>query len=137
MLPTAVRSRRAPSSCSNENINGLLRQYLPNGTDLSIYSQDELNQIALSLNTRPRARHNFRSPLQVYTNIYNWPKHLSASCIRPCCTSTLKPPSDIGERRVGLSSECHLGRSIGEVGKLLQNLGQRFLLNHEAAYSGI
>jgi IS30 family transposase len=36
------------------------------GTDLSIYSQDELNQIALSLNTRPRQRHDFRSPLQVY-----------------------------------------------------------------------
>ena len=51
---------------SNENTNGLLRQYLPKGTDLAIYSQDELNQIALSLNTRPRARHDFRSPLQVY-----------------------------------------------------------------------
>lgn len=51
---------------SNENTNGLLRQYLPKGTDLSNYSQDELNQIALSLNTRPRARHDFRSPLQVY-----------------------------------------------------------------------
>jgi IS30 family transposase len=51
---------------SNENTNGLLRQYLPKGTDLSIYSQDELNQIALTLNTRPRARHDFRSPLQVY-----------------------------------------------------------------------
>lgn len=51
---------------SNENTNGLLRQYLPKGTDLSIYSQDELNQIALSLNTRPRQRHGFRTPLQVY-----------------------------------------------------------------------
>jgi IS30 family transposase len=44
----------------------LLRQYLPKGTDLSGYSQDELNQIALSLNTRPRARHQFQSPLAVY-----------------------------------------------------------------------
>ena len=51
---------------SNENTNGLLRQYLPKGTDLSIYSQDQLNQIALSLNTRPRKRHGFRTPLQVY-----------------------------------------------------------------------
>jgi IS30 family transposase len=54
---------------SNENTNGLLRQYLPKGTDLSVYSQDELNQIALSLNTRPRQRHEFRTPLQVYTEL--------------------------------------------------------------------
>jgi IS30 family transposase len=53
---------------SNENINGLLRQYLPKGTDLSVYSQDELNQIALSLNTRPRKRHQFRTPLEVYND---------------------------------------------------------------------
>ena len=51
---------------SNENTNGLLRQYLPKGTDLSVYSQDDLNQIALSLNTRPRQRHGFHTPLQVY-----------------------------------------------------------------------
>jgi transposase, IS30 family len=54
---------------SNENTNGLLRQYMPKGTDLSVYSQDELNQIALSLNTRPRQRHDFRTPLQVYNEL--------------------------------------------------------------------
>ncbi|MEC5163996.1 IS30 family transposase [Janthinobacterium sp. CG_S6] len=52
---------------SNENTNGLLRQYMPKGSDLSIYSQDELDAIALSLNTRPRARLGFESPLVVYT----------------------------------------------------------------------
>jgi IS30 family transposase len=54
---------------SNENTNGLLRQYLPKGTDLSTYSQDELNIIAHSLNTRPRKRHKFRTPLELYNNI--------------------------------------------------------------------
>jgi transposase, IS30 family len=54
---------------SNENTNGLLRQYLPKGTDLSGYSQDDLNAIAWKLNTRPRKLHGFRTPLQVYTEL--------------------------------------------------------------------
>lgn len=53
---------------SNENTDGMLRQYLPTGTDMSIFSQDELNQIALSLNTQPRKRHQFRTPLGVYND---------------------------------------------------------------------
>ena len=53
---------------SNENTNGLLRQYLPKGVDLSVYSQAELDKIALSLNTRPRKRHQFRTPLEVYND---------------------------------------------------------------------
>jgi len=52
---------------SNENTNGLLRQYMPKESDLSTYSQKEFDAIALSLNTRPRARLGFESPLIVYT----------------------------------------------------------------------
>lgn len=50
----------------NENTNGLLRQYLRKGTDLSIYSQRELDAIAWSLNTRPRKSMGFRTPAQVF-----------------------------------------------------------------------
>ena len=51
---------------SNENMNGLVRQYLPKGMDLSIYSQRDLDRIAMSLNTRPRAVLGFRTPLAVF-----------------------------------------------------------------------
>jgi IS30 family transposase len=47
---------------SNENTNGLLRQYLPKTADLSRFSQSELDEIALRLNTRPRQTLGFRSP---------------------------------------------------------------------------
>jgi len=47
---------------SNENTNGLLRQYLPKTADLSRFSQSELDQIALRLNTRPRQTLGFRTP---------------------------------------------------------------------------
>jgi transposase, IS30 family len=47
---------------SNENTNGLLRQYFPKGTDLSRYSQAHLNKIALRLNQRPRKTLAFETP---------------------------------------------------------------------------
>ena len=47
---------------SNENTNGLLHQYFPKGTDLSRYSQAQLNAVARKLNTRPRETLGFRTP---------------------------------------------------------------------------
>jgi IS30 family transposase len=47
---------------SNENTNGLLRQYFPHGTDLSRHSQRRLDAVALQLNTRPRKTLGYKTP---------------------------------------------------------------------------
>lgn len=51
---------------SNENGNGLLRQYLPKGESMAGLTQHQCNAIARSLNTRPRKRLGFRTPLECF-----------------------------------------------------------------------
>ena len=56
---------------TNENTNGLLRQYFPKGSDLSIHDADELRRVADILNNRPRKRHGYRTPNEVMTSLIN------------------------------------------------------------------
>jgi IS30 family transposase len=58
---------------SNENTNGLLRQYFPRGTDLARYSADDLAAVATTLNARPRKTLGWRTPTEVLN------EHLAAA----------------------------------------------------------
>ena len=62
---------------SNENTNGLLRQYFPKGTDLSGYSQEQLDAVADQLNGRPRETLGGRKPIEVYA------EHLARLSVQP------------------------------------------------------
>ena len=60
----------------NENTNGLLRQYFPKGTDLSLSTQEHLDKIAWKLNTRARKSLKFKCSAELFTlEVFNFKEH--------------------------------------------------------------
>ena len=71
---------------TNENTNGLLRQYFPKGTDLSMHSAEEIAAVAAALNSRPRKTLDWKTPAEALDQLL-----LSANK-DSCCDDRLNPP---------------------------------------------
>lgn len=73
-LPIYFCDPRSPwQRGTNENTNGLLRQYFPKGTDLSLHGPGILDNVAAELNARPRKRHNWRTPAEEFHRLLSDP----------------------------------------------------------------
>ncbi|WP_415796347.1 transposase, partial [Mycolicibacterium frederiksbergense] len=64
---------------SNENTNGLLRQYFPKGTDLSFHGPGILDNVAAELNGRPRERFGWKTPAEMLDKLLSDPNQSVAA----------------------------------------------------------
>lgn len=80
-LPIYFCDPRSPwQRATNENTNGLLRQYFPKGTDLSVHGPGILDNVAAELNARPRKRLSFRTPAEELQRLLSNPStHVAAT----------------------------------------------------------
>jgi IS30 family transposase len=92
---------------TNENTNGLLRQYLPKGTDLTALTQRQCSALASKLNDRPRRRLAFRTPNEVYHGITDAPRRWAASCGKLFGSCPRQRPSGCPVRHVSTSHSSH------------------------------
>jgi len=92
---------------TNENTNGLLRQYLPKGFDLTALTQRQCTAIAAKLNDRPRLRLGFRTPAEVYSGITDVPRRWAASCGKLFGSCPRKRPIGSPESDVSTAHSSH------------------------------
>jgi len=64
---------------SNENTNGLLRQYFPKGTNLAVHPKTHLDAVAAELNARPRKTLGWQTPAQALNRLLSEPDHVATT----------------------------------------------------------
>ncbi len=101
---------------TNENTNGLLRQYFPKGTDLSFHGPGILDNVAAELNARPRKRHGWRTPAEELDRLLSDPS--------ACCSDRLNPSRDIA--RPVRSLDAYSPAERGQFAALVPRVALRF-----------